>query len=268
MKYFLILIFVFLSRMILANVNGTLQYTLNDSSNQNEIEVGKILEVELILYPIDSVANKINASEWTGKKIFNRFYVVNVEKVGTSENNADAYVIKMQLVLDDNDAEKIDWAIKINNELSADVINKLGKIPVKTTLKSSDKLYIANQSISSKANILFLVALIALIIISIATIIVVRLKKIQMRKQIRISEEKSRNEFFTIAKNAKDRLSHEDFILALNEQRFQSIVTEKNILLSQYLNTVKIIQFKEVWTDEELSEANNKIQEILTGVGK
>ena len=92
MKIILFLFFVTICNIKAVNTEGKLRF-----NNVEVLTVGEVFEAELILIPFEESLIKVDTFE--GKNFLGLFYVSEVISIQTSENNYDATVVKMNMIL-------------------------------------------------------------------------------------------------------------------------------------------------------------------------
>lgn len=96
MKLFFVSTLFLLSNFVLGvNTEGRLTFP-----KVKTLTVGEVVEAELLLLPFEEKLVDEKAIE--GKNFLNLFYVANVNSIKTSENNYDAVVVSMDLILPQN----------------------------------------------------------------------------------------------------------------------------------------------------------------------
>lgn len=96
MKLFLVSLILLLSNFASAvDTEGRLTFP-----KAKALTVGEVVEAELLLLPFEE--KLINEKLLEGKNFLNLFYVAKVNSIATSENNYDAVVVSMDLILPQN----------------------------------------------------------------------------------------------------------------------------------------------------------------------
>ena len=225
------------------------KFKFTDSTIKTWTE-GEIRTVDILIWPIEEIDTGFLKKELLGKRFLDFFFVSKIHKAGFSQNNPEAYELKMDLTLVKhfNKQKPIIWSYKgLNIPIRIEdirILSDKNKIKEFVVFKTPEK---ANETTN---NLAYAILIIALIIGYLA-------HRYFGSKKVAIKTDRDWKE---VLANATTR---EDFEM-LYEQRtvwMDSLGGEN----PQFIELIYIInkhQYKKTWGDEELSSIDFIFSEI------